>query len=513
MKLKKVVGIDLGSSNSSISHWTPRGPEVINVDGSPLLPSVVTIVPADAVAKGDSQIFVGLDGIEAGKRYRDFCFRLFKRQLAAQWHENEDTGHQTVEGRDEETNEPNGELHYQGPDSYTYSPTMLCSAVISKLLDAATIKFKGERPDAAVICVPATFTHDQRAAVEEAGKMAGLKYIELMDEPTAAAVAYGYDFKKVRRIAVLDVGGGTTDVSIIQTGAGLVTVLGTGGSSITGGSDVDAMLGRYIVGEWAKSHEGVDLAVDDTAMTLVLQESEETKKRLSRKQKTEFRIKDFDRTPGGEVLHMDHVVDRPLLEHLSKEILARMRQACTIAIAEAQRKDPKFSVRDLNDVVLVGGGTRMPAVQALAAQVFGQEAKTDIDPEIAVVLGAAIKAAVIEGRKSDLTVQDIISYSVAIEVYDKVEGVASVVIPKGTPYPSEKEAAFVLTNREPGQTVLPVRIVTGDESRAALCNLLHAIDVPLEPGEPRSARVPFTVALSDRGTPYGKCGDVEWGEA
>ncbi len=505
MKLSKIVGVDLGSSNSSIAWYNGRVSEVISVDGSPLMPSVVTIVPADAVGPGESQIFVGLDGIEAGKRFPDFCFRLAKRKLGEMFHPDEDQGYQTVAG-------PDGSLHYQGPDGHTYSPVEICSMLIAKLLDAATTKFKGEKPDGAVICVPATFSPSQRKAVEEAGRTAGLAYVELMDEPTAAALAYGYDFKKVRRIAVLDVGGGTTDVSIIQTGSGLVTVLGTGGSSITGGSDVDAILGRYIVNKWATDHEGSDLAVDDTAMSLVLQEAEDVKKRLSRKVKSEFRIKDFDRSPGGTDLHMDYIVDRPLLEHLSQDLLKRMRAACLVAIAEATRKDANFSARrDLNDVVLVGGGSRMPAVQAMARDVFGQEAKTDIDCEIAVALGAAIRAAVLEGRKSDLTVQDILAYNVAIEVYDKVEGVASVIIPRGTPYPSEKEAAFFLTNREPGQSVMPVRIVAGDHDRAASCELLHSINVPLEPGEPRAARVPFTVGLDERGQVFGSVGGVQFG--
>jgi molecular chaperone DnaK len=503
MKLQRVVGIDLGSSNSSISRWG-RGPEVINVDGSPLMPSVVTIVSADDAGPGADQIFVGLDGIEAGKRFPTTCYSLFKRQLGAMFHRDEDTGSQIVEA-------PDGSIHYAGPDGHTYSPVELCSMVISKLLDAAAAKFKGERPDGAVICVPATFTPSQRKAVEEAGAMAGLSYVELMDEPTAAALAYGYDFKRVRRIAVLDVGGGTTDVSIIQTGAGLVTVLATGGSGITGGSDIDAILARYIVNQWATQHDGIDLAVDDTAMTLVLKESEDVKKRLSRKQQADFRIKDFDRSPGGTDLHMDYTVDRPLLEDLAKDLLKRMRSACEVAIAEAQRKDPNFRVSDLHSIVLVGGGTRMPAVQAMAAEVFGQEAKTDIDPEVAVVLGAAIRAGVIEGRVSDLTVQDILSYSVSVEVFDKVEGVASVVIPKGTPYPAEKLIPYTLTNREPGQTVLPVRIVAGENDRAAACDLLHAIDVPLDPCDPRTARVPFTVGLDDKGRPYGTCGGIEWG--
>lgn len=507
MKLARICGIDLGSSNSSIAWYNGRVPEIISVDGSPLMPSVVTIVPADAVAEGESQIFVGLDGIESGKRFPDFCFRLAKRRLGEMFHPDEDQGYQSVGA-------PDGTLHYQGPDNHTYSPVEICSMLIAKLLDAATAKWKGEKPDAAVICVPATFSPSQRKAVEEAGRMAGLTYVELMDEPTAAALAYGYDFKKVRRIAVLDVGGGTTDVSIIQTGSGLVSVLGTGGSSITGGSDVDAILGRYIVNQWATDHEGTDLAVDDTAMSLVLQEAEDVKKRLSRKLKSEFRIKDFDRSPGGTDLHMDYSVDRPLLEHLSQDLLKRMRAACLVAIAEATRKDANFSAkRDLNDVVLVGGGSRMPAVQAMAKEVFGQEAKTDIDCEIAVALGAAIRAAVLDGRKNDLTISDITSWSICVEVYDKVEGVASVVIPRGQPYPSEKPFSFVLTNREPGQTVLPIRIVTGDHDRAALCELLHAIDVPLEPGDPRSARVPFTVGVNSRGEAYGMCGEIEWGSS
>lgn len=505
MKLKRVVGIDMGSSNSSISWYNGRVAEVIPVDGKPLMPSVVTIVPADSVGPDESQIFVGIDGIEVGKRFPDYCYRYAKRRLAEMWHEEEDTGYQTVGA-------PDGTLHFQGPDEHTYSPVEICSMMLGKLLDAATEKFKGERPDGAVICVPATFTPSQRKAVEEAGQMAGLTFIELMDEPTAAAVAYGYDFKKTRRIAVPDIGGGTTDISILQTGNGLVTVLGTGGSSITGGSDIDAMLGRYIVNQWSDKHE-TDIAVDDSAMTLVLQEAEQAKIRLSRKQKTDFRIKDFDRTPGGVVLHMDEIIDRPLLEHLSQDLLKRMRTACEVAIADVKRKDPNFSVRDLTHVIPVGGASRMPAVMAMIRDVFGQEPKTDIDPETAVVLGAGIRAAVLEGRKSDLTIQDVLGYSVAIEVYDKVEGVACVVIPRGTPYPSEKEAAFVLTNREPGQLVLPVRIVTGDHDRATACDLLHSIDVPIEPGDPRSERVPFSVSLNERGEPYGTCGGVEWGNA
>lgn len=506
MKLKRIIAIDLGSTHSSVARYNGRAAEVIAVDGEPLLPSIVTIVPADAVGPDETQIFVGLDGIEAGKRYSDFCFRNFKRRLGEMWHEEEDTGHQTVAGLD-------GMTHYQGPDGFTFSPVELCAMVIKKLIDAATAKFKGEQPDGAVICVPATFTPSQRKAVEEAGRQAGLEYIELMDEPTAAALAYGYDFKRVRRIAVLDVGGGTTDVSIIQTGNGLVTVLGTGGSSITGGSDFDAILGKHVVREWGKLHDGVDLAVDDTAMRLILQESEETKKRLSRKTQTEFRIKDFDRSPGGTDLHMIYPVDRELLEGISKDLLKRMRSACEVAIADAQRKDANFSTKDLHDVVLVGGGTRMPAVQRLAEDVFGQEAKTDIDPEVAVVLGAAIRAAVIEGRKSDLTISDITSHTIAVECYDKVEGVASVIIPRGTTYPTDKPVVFTLTNREPGQDALPVRIIAGDSDRATGCELLHALDIPVEQGEARSARITLTVSLNGRGEPYGACGEVVFGEA
>jgi len=505
MKIKKVVGIDLGSSNSSVSHWTPRGPEVIHVDGKPLMPSVVTIVPADSVGPDESQIFVGIDGIEAGRRFPDYCFRLAKRKLGEMWHPQEDQGYQGVEA-------PDGSLHFQGPDSHTYSPVEICSMILGKLLDAATEKLKGERPDGAVICVPATFSPSQRKAVEEAGQMAGLAYIELMDEPTAAAVACGYTAKRVSRIAVVDIGGGTSDVALIQTGNGLVTVLGTGGSSITGGSDVDAILGRDIVNEWSRKHE-TDLAVDDSAMSLVLQEAEQAKIRLSRKLKTDMRIKDFDRTPGGVVLHMDETIDRPLLEHLSQDLLKRMRAACEVAIAEAKTKDPNFRIQDLNAVVPVGGGSRMPAVLAMVRDVFGQEPKSEIDPETAVVLGAAIRAAVLMGLKSDLTISDITSWSICVEVYDLVEGVASVVIPRGTPYPSERVLPFILTNREPGQSVMPIRIVAGDHDRAASCELLHSIDVPLEPGDPRSARVPFTVGLNAKGEPYGTCGGVEWGTA
>jgi len=477
------IGIDVGTTNSCAAFWDGRGVRMIEIgEGATfVLPSVITIV-------GD-QVLVGQDAIEAGRKHPDFCFRNFKRLLAQKWEEDEDQGYQTCAG-------PDGMTHYRGPEGTTYSPVELTAFLINALVQAANQRLPdGAQVTGAVICVPADFTQHQRAAVEDAARMAGLERVELMHEPTAAALAYGYDAKRARRIAVFDLGGGTFDVSIVQTGGGLVDVLTTNGIRDLGGSDYDKRIADYIVNLWRTEH-GIDLAVRDAAMQRVLLTSEQVKKRLSEKPDTRFKLDDIGRTKDGVSLHMDYPVSQAVLEELTADLRERMLSACKQAIQDVRRNDPNFAVTDLHDVLLVGGMSRVPSVREAAQVFFGKKPKRDESPEMVVAMGAAIKAAIVEGRRADITVADITSHALCVE---SLNGVATVLVPKGASYPFEE--TFTLTNAAPGQLELSIRLVQGEAYKAALCAPLWSVDVPIDPCEPQSARVPLTIRIDASGRP------------
>jgi molecular chaperone DnaK len=516
------IAIDLGTTNSSVARWNGRAPEVIPVDGEPLMPSVITILPEGKEGPDGERFLRGQDAIDAADKdrsLREFTLRHIKRHRAEVWQDDEARESMFVLGCDDQGNPlPGNPMHYRGPDGHTYSPVEIEASFIGKLRDAAEEKLK-RKVNALILTVPASATPAQRKAAEQAAREAGFEHVELLDESTAAALAYGYSKRSKKRnvIAVVDVGGGTTDVTILEVGGDYVGVLGTSGSGITGGSDATKRLGTWSLEKWSRQHPESDLSADDTAMSLIFSEAEDAKKRLSRKRLTEFRIDNIDKSSDGVDLHMqgkEYEIDRETLEMLVRDLIDRMEQACHAAIAEVRRRDPKFTVKDLHDVVLVGGGTRMPAVQAMAERVFGQAPKTDIDPEVAVVLGAAIQAAISEGLLSDITVSDILPHAIRIETHDKVMGVATILFDKGTPYPSKDVLKPPpLSNREAGQTRMPVRIVIGNSDRATECEVAHSFDFETEPGPPRSQRIILEIALNAKGQPFGICGGETFGSA
>lgn len=487
-----LLGCDIGTTNSCISMWDGRAARMIEIgEGvNVIMPSVVTIV-------GD-QVLVGQDAVEAGRKHPDFCYRHFKRRLAQPFHDEEDHGYQICKG-------PDGTMHYRGPNDTTYSPIELTAFVINALVQAANAKLQPmDEVTGAVICVPADFTQAQREAVEEAARMAGLKRIELMHEPTAAALAYGHDAKKTKRIPVFDLGGGTFDVSIVSTGGGLVDVLTTNGIRDLGGVDFDKRIADYIVNLWRTEH-GVDLAVRDGAMQRVRNEAEAAKKRLSEKQETRFKLDDIGRSKDGVSLHMDYPLSRAVLDELTSDLRERLVVACKAAINDIRRTDQNFAVGDLDRPLLVGGMTRMQSVRSVAEDFFGKPAKRDESPETVVAMGAAIRAAIIEGRKPDITIADITSHAIGIET---VGGVSAILFPKGTNYPAE--GTFTLSNPDPGQLELSIRLVQGEASKAQACELLWAVDVPIEPGEPQSARKFLTVRLDASGRPTAECDEFRY---
>lgn len=489
------IAIDFGTHNSVLAYYNGRAPEVIKVEGSELTPSVVTIA-------GD-KVFIGKEAQRLGPRYPDSCYKSFKRHLAKPFHDEEDAGEHMVAG-------PDGTTHYQGPGGHTYSPTELAGWILGKFQDAAAKKFGGN-PERAVVCVPATFKLPQRRAIEEAARQAGFTDIYLIDEPTAAAIAYGYNFEDVKRVAVVDVGAGTTDIAFIETGGGRVEILATNGTSLVGGDDWDKLLGGYVVNLWETEH-GDDLAVRDRAMQLILDEAELAKRRLTDNAETEFRIEDItkDRKTGAD-LHMIYPVSQTILNELTKELIKSIRDACQRTVDEAKSKDPRFTVKDLDVVILVGGMTRVPAIQAMVADFFKQAPKTEIDPEIAVALGAAVQAGVMDGRRAGLKIKNITPHSFAIETHDKVEGVATVLVPKGTPYPWKPKVQHKLANREAGQTALSIRLLQGESERASDCVQLDAADIEIEPGDPREVKIPVSFEIDESGNLIFEAGDYSFG--
>lgn len=519
--LGAILAIDIGNSNTSIARFNGRHPEIIPIDGEAMMPSVITILPHDQAPdlKPEDRFLIGQDAIDAAARdrkVRKWMFKHVKRHRGERWNDDEASGDGFVQGADNfEGFVSEGMTHYEGPDNTTYSPVELEAAYIIKALNAASQRLNGRRIKGAVLTVPAAATMFQRRALEAAARLAGLEHVELMDEPTAAALAYGLSKRKKKRqvICVFDVGGGTSDCSINEIGGDHVRQLGNSGSSVTGGADFDRKLAREVLEWWMRDNPDSDVSGDDSAWSLLIEEAEKAKKRLSRKQTTEFRIDDFDKSPRGVDRPLVYEIDRAEMERLCHEELARMEDVCRAAIAEAKAKDEKFTLKDIHSVVLVGGGTRMPAVKAMLARVFEQEPKDDIDQESAVVLGAAIQAAISEGLLSDITISAITPYAIRIETYDKVAGIATPIFEKGTSYPTEGVFSRDLVPREPGQTTMPVRLVIGNSERVSECELAYSFNFQIDPVDPQKRRIPFEIAINGRGMIYGMCGGERFGEA
>jgi molecular chaperone DnaK len=496
-----MIGLDVGTTNSCAAYFDGRVARMLELDesGAIIMPSVVTIA--------EGQAHVGHEALEVGLRHPDSCFKHFKRSLAEKWHPDEDTGYQTCEGRNEDGT-PNGMMAFRTLEGHVYSPVELTSYVIGALVDAANKRLSPhDTVTGAVICVPADFTQSQVRAVEDAARIAGLTNFQIMKEPTAAALAYGFDAKKARRLAVFDLGGGTFDISIVQTGGGLVDVIANNGIRDVGGVDFDKRIADYVINRWkTKRHhedpnaEETDLKLNDNAMIRVMTEAEAVKKRLTDKESTEFRVIEVAKSRDGVWLHLIETVDRRTFDELTRDLRERIANACRAAVVDARRDDPNFSVKDLHDVPLVGGMSRVPSVKATAEEVFGKPPRRDESPEQVVAMGAAIRAAIIEGRKPDVTIVDITSHAIAIET---VGNVPAILVPRGTHYPFEE--TFTLSNPDDDQTELSIRLIQADKPRALDCALLWATEISLEPGPAQTARKPLTIRIDASGRPTAEC--------
>jgi len=478
-----ILGIDLGATNTVGCVWDGKLRMIeITSGGATSLPSVVCIANGAAL--------VGQAAVEAGRMNPDYDYRLWKRRTNEPWHPDEDTGYQTCEG-------PGGMLAYRGPDGATYLPTELSSYIIGEIVHAANEYLAPhDSVTGAVIGVPATFTPDQVKAVIEAARMAGLENnVTTLEEPVAAAIAGNIDRKKTDCSLVVDFGGSTLDVSILRAGGGLIKVLAKNGIGDLGGADYDKRIAEYVINLFRTEHKR-DLSLRDAAMTRLLIEAEGVKKRLTDSEDTLFRVENLDRTPEGVSLHAIYKIDRRIFGELTRDLQERVLSACKAAIDDAKRKDEKFSAADLKSLLLVGGMTRIPSIRSMISEHFNMQPNKSENPEQVVAQGLAIKGAIIEGRKPDVTIADITSHDIAIETTNNVP---AIVIPRGSSFPMEK--TLVLSTAEDNQAEISVRLLYATRPRAQDCHLLEAREIPVEPAPAETPRVKVTIAVNDEGMP------------
>jgi len=478
------IGVDFGSTNTCAAvFWEGRVRMIeMNGSGATSIPSVVCIANQDA--------FVGQEAVDMGRQFPDYDFRNFKRNLAVMINRDEDMAFQTCEG-------PGGILAYRGPEGFVYSPVELASYIIGQVVKAANeFLAPDDKVTGAVLGVPATFEPQQVEALKEAARLAGLTDVSTIEEPVAAALATGAERrKKTWRPFIVDFGGGTLDTSILSIGDGKASVFAKNGIADLGGVDFDKRIADYVVNLWMTEHQK-DLRQRDAAMSRIMVEAELAKKRLSDREKTTFRLDNIDRTPDGVSLHMIYEIDRKIFNELTRDLQERMLAACQATLDDAKAKDPKFSLRDIHDVLLVGGMTRVPIIREQVAAFFGKTPRKDENPEQIVAQGCAIKAAILEGRLPDFDVSDITSYDIAIETANNIP---AIIVPRGTPFPLEK--AITIANADDGQSELSVRLLYATRSRAEDCQILQAEDIPIEPGPAETVKVKLAVSIDEDGQP------------
>jgi molecular chaperone DnaK len=443
--MSKVLGIDLGTTNSVVAVMQGGTPRVIpNQQGSNLTPSIVSETP-------EGETLVGIPAKnQAILNPKNTLFSL-KRLIGRRWSDKEvqkDVKLFPFEMREDK----NGGVEVKMGDKW-YKPQEISARVLQKIKQDAEAYF-GETITEAVITVPAYFDDAQRQATKDAGKIAGLNVQRILNEPTAAALAYGLDKKKEGKIAVFDLGGGTFDISILDVGDGVFEVLATRGDTHLGGDDFDQVIIDMLVKEF-KDKEGVDLTEDRAALQRLKEAAEKAKIELSQAQETNINIPYITATKEGPK-HLMRKMTRAELEKLTGELINRLEQPCKDAMSDA-----KLSPNDVGEVILVGGMTRMPLVREKVKQIFGKEPKQDVNPDEVVALGAAVQAGILKGEVTDITLLDVTPLSLGIET---LGGVMTVLIPRNTTIPVEKKQTF--TTAADNQPSAEVHVLQGERPMA-----------------------------------------------
>ncbi|WP_029936528.1 molecular chaperone DnaK [Sphingomonas sp. UNC305MFCol5.2] len=462
--MAKVIGIDLGTTNSCVAVMEGGKPKVIeNAEGARTTPSIVAFAkdgerlvgqPAkrQAVTNGDNTIFAVKRLI--GRRFDD---PITKKDT-------ELVPYTIVRGG-------NGDAWVQagGED---YSPSQISAFILQKMKETAE-SYLGETVSQAVITVPAYFNDAQRQATKDAGKIAGLEVLRIINEPTAAALAYGLEKNENKTIAVYDLGGGTFDISVLEVGDGVFEVKATNGDTFLGGEDFDSKVVQFLADEFRKA-EGIDLTKDKLALQRLKEAAEKAKIELSSAQTTEVNLPFITADANGPK-HLVKAISRADLERLVDDLIQRTLEPCRKALADAGIK-----ANAIDEVVMVGGMTRMPKVREIVKQFFGKEPHTGVNPDEVVAIGAAIQAGVLQGDVKDVLLLDVTPLSLGIET---LGGVFTRMIDRNTTIPTKKSQVY--STADDNQQAVTIRVFQGEREMAADNKILGQFDLVGIPPAPR----------------------------